>query len=82
MCESSNLFRSDRSGRDGGVAIYINKKLNAKKLCVQPETSAIKYIFLSIFNERENRSTLIGCRYSRPHKTTEYSELIELLSTL
>jgi len=29
MCESSNLFRSDRSGRGGGVAICINKKLNA-----------------------------------------------------
>jgi len=41
MCESINLFRSDRSGRGGGVAIYINKKLNAKKVCVQLETSAI-----------------------------------------
>jgi len=42
MCESFNLFRSYRSGRGGGVAIYINKKLNAKKVCVQPETSAIE----------------------------------------
>jgi len=60
MCESFNLFRSDRSGRGGGVAIYINKKLNAKKVCVQPETSAIEYIFLSIFNKRENTSILIS----------------------
>jgi len=81
MCKSFNLFRSDRSGRGGGVAVYINKKLNAKKVCVQAETSAIEYIFLSIFNKRENTSILIGCIY-RPHKTTEYSELIELLSTL
>jgi len=41
MCESFNLFRSDRSGGGAGVAIYINKKLNAIKVCVQPETSAI-----------------------------------------
>jgi len=54
MCESFILFRSDRSGRGEGVAIYINKKLNAKRVCVQPETSAIEYIFLSIFNKREN----------------------------
>jgi len=75
MCESFNLFRSDRSGGGAGVAIYINKKLNAIKVCVQPETSAIEYIFLiyiflSIFNKRENTSILIDCIY-RPHTTTE-----------
>jgi len=54
MCENFSLFRSDRSGRGGGVTVYINKKLNDKKVCVQPETSAIEYIFLCIFNKREN----------------------------
>jgi len=34
MCDSFNLFRSDRSGRGGEVAVYKNKKLNAKKVCV------------------------------------------------
>jgi len=50
MSESFNLFPSDRSGRGGGVAFYINKKLNAKKGYVQPETSAIEYIFLKHIN--------------------------------
>jgi len=48
MGERFNLFRSDLSGRGGGVAIYISKKLNAKKVCV-----------LSIFNRRENTSIVL-----------------------
>jgi len=60
VCDSFNLFHSDRSGRGGGVAIYVNKNLNSKLVCTQSIEIEIEWMFINIFNKRDETNNLLG----------------------
>ncbi|XP_022226291.1 uncharacterized protein LOC121403754 isoform X1 [Drosophila obscura] len=78
-CRGYNVFRSDRVGHAGGVAIYINNKISAKILCKQGPDSAIEYLFLTITINR--RKMLLGCIY-RPNRNIDYSDLTSLITDI
>lgn len=75
-CDGYNVFRSDRAGYAGGVAIYVSNCFNCEVKCKQPSDSPIEYIFLEVYSKANEIKSLIGCIY-RPNRTIDYAPLID-----
>jgi len=65
LCDSFDLYHSDRNGQGGGVAIYVNKKLNSKVVCMRTAESEAKWNFVTVFNKCHRRR--IRRRLQRHH---------------
>lgn len=73
------LFRLDRVGHGGGVAIYVRNGLSCKFNCASPPSSTTEYLFLEIFTKFDK--VLIGCVY-RPNRQICYNGFIDFLENL
>lgn len=71
-----NIFRADRERHGGGVAIYINKKLNSKLCRKSDPNSPIEYIFCEILSF--NNRILVGCVY-RPNRNISFGDFFHML---
>lgn len=73
------LFRADRLGHAGGVAMYIRKDISCKLVRKSDHDSEIEFIFMEIFSG--SRKLLIGTVY-RPNNRTDYNFLMEIVDEL
>jgi len=74
-----NIFRSDRVGNAGGVAIYIKSTLPSKVKILSPQESAIEYIFIE--TSCRNEKILIGSVY-RKHKRVDVVPLMQVIADI
>lgn len=77
--EGYRLFRSDRSGNGGGVAIYIKSHISSKLVMCSCERNQTEYIFIEL-NCHHNKM-LLGCVY-RPNKNIRLDNLTDKLEIL
>lgn len=73
------IFRSDRIGRAGGVAIYIKNTLSCKLLRKYNAIRDVEFIFVEINSHDEK--LLLGCVY-RPDKNIKFDSLLSELAIL
>lgn len=73
------IYRSDRAGHAGGVAIYIKNHITSIFLCKSGNESKIEYIFVEIISS--GRKMLVGCAY-RPRRTVQFTDLFSELETI
>ena len=69
-----NIFRSDRIGHGGGVAIYVKDKIKCCIKCSNRNDDRIEYLFAEVSCERSK--LLIGWVY-RPRNNIELTPIIE-----
>lgn len=68
------LYRVDRQGHAGGVAIYVRNGIASRIRLVSDPQDNMEYIFISV--GRDNKTLLIGNVY-RPNKLVRTDELME-----
>jgi len=76
-CDDYVVYRADRFSHAGGVAIYVNKKLNSTVKCKHPLDSEIEYLFLELSGKDLSSKALIECIY-RPYRNIDYALLINV----
>lgn len=82
MLNGYRLFRSDRSSKGGGVAIYVRLPIQCKLLCESNDTDEntfkMQYLFLEIISH--GRKLLLGTVY-RPNNNIDIEPLMHKVST-
>lgn len=73
------LFRSDRCGRAGGVAIYLREGLACKIRCSSSPGSPYEYLFLDVVGSESN--LLLGTIY-RPNRYVDIEPLYNLMEQM
>lgn len=79
-----NLYRNDRVGNGGGVAIFIRNNISCK-VCLKSSNAInlnekkIEYIFIEILSN--GKKMLVGCVY-RPNKRLAFTDLFLELETV
>lgn len=73
------VYRVDRKGHAGGVAIYVKQGINCHIRTKSNENSLMEYILLEVIGE--TGKLLIGCVY-RPNNYTCMDSLIDVLDSL
>lgn len=74
-----HIFRSDRVGHAGGVAIYIKNNIKCKFLCAYNQPKDVEYVFIEVNSEMEK--LLLGCVY-RSDKDIKLDSLVSKLELL
>ena len=73
------LFRADREGHGGGVAIYIRSGVNVRFIEKSKSDSKIEYLFVEVLHN--NCKVLVGCIY-RPNKNIDFTDLFQRIDLL
>ncbi|XP_059217675.1 uncharacterized protein LOC131994805 [Stomoxys calcitrans] len=73
------LYRADREGHAGGVAIYVINHMKSRVIDKSTQGNSIEYMFLEL--ESGSEKMLIGNVY-RPHRNVDIMPLISILSTI
>lgn len=73
------IFRSDRVGNAGGVAIYIRNNISCKLICSYNVPGDVECLFIEV-NYHDGKM-LLGCVY-RPDKYIKFDSFIEKLELL
>lgn len=77
-----HLFRTDRIGHAGGVAIYVRNGVSAKIVLASKPGESIEFLFIEIFfNGNNNKKLLTGVVY-RPNRRTDYDHLVDKLEEI
>ncbi|XP_041566679.1 uncharacterized protein LOC121467956 isoform X1 [Drosophila elegans] len=80
-CDGYVLHRSDRLEHAGGVAIFVSNKYTSKLIKSNPIEGRVEYLFLEVVDPSSKSKMLICCIY-RPHRMTEYTDLLESVSDI
>lgn len=73
-----NVHRADRQRHGGGVAIYINNKLNSKIFKKSDPNGSVEFIFCEVLSV--NNRILVGCVY-RPNRSINFGDFFTMLET-
>ena len=79
--ESFKIFRRDRDGHGGGVAIYVNNKLESFEICdnllnmtLNPAGGDVEQIWCEITRHPGDGKVLLGCIYRPPLKSRSFED--------
>lgn len=70
------MYRDDRVGHAGGVAMYVRTGICTKLVCSSSPTDRLEYLFLAISSG--NNTVFVGCVY-RPHSNIDLTDFMEIL---